>query len=117
MVDCLLYFVSRLSTKYNLHKTTGKRQSTIPFQQTSNFIQSWYKRQLTAYKTNKYQPMTTEEKEQLIHSLKREAITLPAEGLTTLSYDIEDIYKIIPHRPPFALVKSLVAVNLEKGKC
>ncbi len=59
--------------------------------------------------------MTTEEKEQLIHSLKREAITLPAEGLTTLSYDIEDIYKIIPHRPPFALVKSLVAVNLEKG--
>lgn len=56
--------------------------------------------------------MTTEEKEHLIHTLKREAIVLPADGLTTLKYGTEDIYKIIPHRPPFALVNSIVAVNL-----
>lgn len=59
--------------------------------------------------------MTIEEKEHLIHSLKRDLIALPAEGLTPLNYGTEDINKIIPHRTPFALVNSLVAINVEKA--
>ena len=56
--------------------------------------------------------MTVEEKEVLIHSLKRDVLAMPAEGLTKVSYGKEDIYKIIPHRAPFDLVTSITAVNL-----
>ena len=59
--------------------------------------------------------MTLEEKEHLIHSLKRELITVTSEGLTPLNYGSEDINKIIPHRAPFALVNTLVAINVEKA--
>jgi len=57
--------------------------------------------------------MTLDEKETLIHSLKRDILEIPQEGLVTVSYGIDDIYKIIPHRPPFALVTSVTKVNLQ----
>lgn len=59
--------------------------------------------------------MTLEEKEALIHSLKREILEIPTDGLVNLNYGIEDIYKIIPHRPPFALVTSISSVNLKEA--
>lgn len=57
--------------------------------------------------------MTLDEKEALIHSLKRDILEIPIEGLVKVNYGIEDIYKIIPHRPPFALVTSITGVNLK----
>lgn len=59
--------------------------------------------------------MTLDEKEALIHSLKRDILEIPIEGLVKVNYGIEDIYKIIPHRPPFALVTSITGVNLKEA--
>ncbi len=59
--------------------------------------------------------MTLDEKEALIHSLKRDILEIPIEGLVKVNYGIEDIYKIIPHRPPFALVTSISGVNLKEA--
>jgi 3-hydroxyacyl-[acyl-carrier-protein] dehydratase len=54
-----------------------------------------------------------EEKEALINSLKRDVIEMPAKGTVKVNFGIDSIYKIIPHRPPFALVSSIAAVNIE----
>lgn len=59
--------------------------------------------------------MTLDEKEALIHSLKRDILEIPTEGLVKVKYGTEDIYKIIPHRPPFALVTSITGVNLKEA--
>ncbi|MBA3664833.1 MAG: beta-hydroxyacyl-ACP dehydratase [Bacteroidetes bacterium] len=58
--------------------------------------------------------MTSDEKEALIGSLKRDVLKMPAVSTISVSFSKEDIYKIIPHRPPFALISSIVAVNLEE---
>lgn len=59
--------------------------------------------------------MNCEEKEALINSLKRDQLLMPEQGTSFLNFSIEDIYKIIPHRPPFALITTLVAVNLKEA--
>ena len=59
--------------------------------------------------------MNIEEKEALIHSLKRDLIEMPAEGTVRVNFGKEAIYKIIPHRPPFNLITSITAVNLSKA--
>ncbi len=56
--------------------------------------------------------MNSEEKEALIYGLKRDILLMPQQGASKLSFDTEDIYKIIPHRPPFALIASIKEVNL-----
>jgi 3-hydroxymyristoyl/3-hydroxydecanoyl-(acyl carrier protein) dehydratase len=52
------------------------------------------------------------EKETLIGSLKREVLQLPDKGTSKLNFKKEDICKIIPHRPPFALISGITAVNI-----
>ncbi len=56
--------------------------------------------------------MTSEEKETFIQRVKRELIELPAENTIQVSYNKVDIYKIIPHRPPFDFLSSISAINL-----
>lgn len=56
--------------------------------------------------------MNYDEKEALIGSLKREVLQMPSENTIMLSFKQEDVYKIIPHRPPFALITSITAVNI-----
>ncbi|MEO8759345.1 MAG: 3-hydroxyacyl-ACP dehydratase FabZ family protein [Bacteroidia bacterium] len=58
--------------------------------------------------------MNFEEREAVINSLKRDVIELPA-GTTTVDLGMDSIYKIIPHRPPFVLITSISAVNIEHG--
>ena len=58
--------------------------------------------------------MNCDEKEALIASLKRDVLPMPAESTTSVSFSQEDIYKIIPHRPPFALISSIKAINLKE---
>jgi len=53
-----------------------------------------------------------DEKEALIGSLKREILPMPVESTANVSFSKEDIYNIIPHRPPFALITSITAINL-----
>jgi 3-hydroxyacyl-[acyl-carrier-protein] dehydratase len=55
-----------------------------------------------------------EEREAVINSLKRDVIELPA-GTTQVNLGMDSIYKIIPHRPPFVLITSISAVNIEHG--
>jgi 3-hydroxyacyl-[acyl-carrier-protein] dehydratase len=55
-----------------------------------------------------------EEKEAMIHTLKREIMDIPAEGCVKVNYGKEDIYRIIPHRPPFNLITSITAINLKE---
>jgi 3-hydroxymyristoyl/3-hydroxydecanoyl-(acyl carrier protein) dehydratase len=55
-----------------------------------------------------------EEREALINSLKRDVIELP-QGTTKVSFGKEDIYKIIPHRPPFMLITSITAINIKEA--
>ena len=57
--------------------------------------------------------MNHDEKEALIGSLKRDIIQMPSESTVKVSFHKEDVYKIIPHRPPFALISSITAINLE----
>ena len=57
--------------------------------------------------------MNFQEKEALINELKRDVLLMPESGNVPLNYGIDDIYKIIPHRPPFALIDKLVSVNLQ----
>ena len=57
--------------------------------------------------------MNHDEKEALIGSLKRDIIQMPSESTVKVSFKKEDVYKIIPHRPPFALISSITAINLE----
>lgn len=59
--------------------------------------------------------MNCDEKEALIQSLKRDVMQVPAGGTTQVSFGKEDIYKIIPHRPPFNLISSITAVNLKEA--
>jgi len=37
---------------------------------------------------------------------------MPAESTVQVNFSAEDIYNIIPHRPPFALVSGISAINL-----
>lgn len=56
--------------------------------------------------------MNSEEKETLTLSLKRDLLIMPV-GSASVNFDKEDIYKIIPHRPPFNLISTITAVNIE----
>ena len=56
--------------------------------------------------------MTTEEKETLTHSLKREIMDLPSEGCVKVNYGKNEVNKIIPHRAPFNLISTITAINL-----
>ena len=58
--------------------------------------------------------MNCDETEALIGSLKREIMQMPAESTVNVSFGMEDIYNIIPHRPPFALITSITAINLKE---
>ena len=58
--------------------------------------------------------MNCDEKEALTGSLKRDILHLPAESTVKVNFGREDIYKIIPHRPPFALISSITAINLRE---
>ena len=58
--------------------------------------------------------MNFEEREAVINSLKRDVIELPA-GTTKVNLGMDSIYKIIPHRPPFVLITSISAINIEQG--
>lgn len=55
------------------------------------------------------------EKEELVHQLKRTAISLPEDSTVAVNYVKTDIDKIIPHRAPFALISTIRAVNLKEG--
>jgi len=55
-----------------------------------------------------------DEKEALIASLKRDILQMPTESTVKVDFGVEDIYKIIPHRPPFALVTAIKAINLKE---
>jgi 3-hydroxymyristoyl/3-hydroxydecanoyl-(acyl carrier protein) dehydratase len=55
-----------------------------------------------------------EETEALIGSLKRNILQMPAESTVAVNFNKEDTYKIIPHRPPFALITSITAINLKE---
>lgn len=57
--------------------------------------------------------MNCDEKESLIGSLKREIIQMPADSNFNLAYQKDDIHKIIPHRPPFSLISSISALNIQ----
>ena len=59
--------------------------------------------------------MNFEEREALINSLKRDVIEMPAQGTVKVNFGMDSIYKIIPHRPPFVLITSISAVNIEHG--
>jgi 3-hydroxyacyl-[acyl-carrier-protein] dehydratase len=54
-----------------------------------------------------------DEKEALIQSLKRDAMGMPSEGTVKVNFGKDDVYKIIPHRPPFALISCVTAVNIK----
>ncbi|MGZ3931722.1 MAG: 3-hydroxyacyl-ACP dehydratase FabZ family protein [Bacteroidia bacterium] len=56
--------------------------------------------------------MDNQEKDTLINQLKREAMQLSPQTVK-VSYGQEDVYKIIPHRPPFALVNEITAIDLK----
>ncbi len=56
--------------------------------------------------------MTSEEKETLTHSLKREIMDLAAQGCVKVNYGKNEVNKIIPHREPFNLISTIVAINL-----
>ncbi|WP_317897856.1 3-hydroxyacyl-ACP dehydratase FabZ family protein [Aurantibacillus circumpalustris] len=58
--------------------------------------------------------MNSNETEILISSLKRDLLQMPAKNSAQVSFKVEDIYKIIPHRPPFALITSISAINIEE---
>jgi 3-hydroxyacyl-[acyl-carrier-protein] dehydratase len=55
-----------------------------------------------------------DEKEALTGSLKRDILQMPVESTAKVSFSKEDIYKIIPHRPPFALITAITAINLKE---
>ena len=59
--------------------------------------------------------MNFEEREALIQSLKRDVIKMPVESTTKVNFGMEDIYKIIPHRPPFVLISAIAAVNIKEA--
>ena len=59
--------------------------------------------------------MNSEEREALIQSLKRDIIEMPAKSTIKVNFGTEDIYKIIPHRPPFVLISSITAVDIEQA--
>ena len=56
--------------------------------------------------------MNCDEKEALIASLKRDVLLLPTENTVKVDFKKEDIYSIIPHRPPFALITEIKAISL-----
>ena len=58
--------------------------------------------------------MNCNDKEALIASLKRDILEMPEPTTAKVSFSREDIYKIIPHRPPFALITSVSAINLSE---
>ena len=39
---------------------------------------------------------------------------MPAESTVRVNFSRDDIYKIIPHRPPFALISSIKAINIKE---
>jgi len=55
-----------------------------------------------------------EEKDALIGILKREMIQMPAESSSLVNYIGSDINELIPHRPPFALISAITAINLKE---
>ncbi len=57
--------------------------------------------------------MNNEERDDLIQQLKRDVIKLSPENTVKVNFGKDDIYKIIPHRPPFNLITSITAVNLK----
>lgn len=59
--------------------------------------------------------MNCEEKEILIQSLKRDVINMPSQDTVLVTFGKEDIYKIIPHRPPFALISAITRVNIKES--
>ncbi len=59
--------------------------------------------------------MNYDEKEALIGSLKRDIVKMPTEGTVKVSFKKDDVYKIIPHRPPFALISSITGVNIQEA--
>lgn len=59
--------------------------------------------------------MTCEEKEALIASLKREILQMPAKTAVKVNFDAESVYKIIPHRPPFALITAIHSISIEEA--
>ncbi|MGZ4053870.1 MAG: 3-hydroxyacyl-ACP dehydratase FabZ family protein [Bacteroidia bacterium] len=40
---------------------------------------------------------------------------MPSQDTVQVAFGKEDIYKIIPHRPPFALITSITAVNIKEA--
>ena len=56
--------------------------------------------------------MNLAETETLINSLKRDVIALPPDTVK-VNFGKDDIYKIIPHRPPFMLITSITAINIK----
>ncbi len=57
--------------------------------------------------------MNCDEKEAVIQSLKRDVMQMPPQDTVRVTFGKEDIYKIIPHRPPFALISTITAVNIK----
>ncbi len=58
--------------------------------------------------------MNCDEKEALTQSLKRDVMQMPPNDTQKVSFGKDDIYKIIPHRPPFNLITSITAVNIKE---
>lgn len=58
--------------------------------------------------------MEDAQKNDLINKLRREVMILP-EGTMNVSFGKEDIYKIIPHRPPFNLISTITAINIKEA--
>jgi 3-hydroxyacyl-[acyl-carrier-protein] dehydratase len=54
-----------------------------------------------------------QEKDNLINQLKREIMQL-SPGAMKVNYARDEVYKIIPHRPPFALVSSITSIDLKE---
>ena len=57
--------------------------------------------------------MNAEERDTLIHNIKRELIELPPGDSVTVNHGKKDIYKIIPHRPPFDFISSITGISLK----
>ena len=57
--------------------------------------------------------MINEEKEKLIKSLKRHKIPFLKQESIETNYGKKEIEKILPHRPPFALLDRIIGVSLK----
>ena len=56
--------------------------------------------------------MTLEDTARLIKKLKKEQLQFPGKTETLIDFCRNEIYKLIPHRPPFNLIDQICEINL-----